>query len=103
MHRPAGRDDFGNPLPGTRHTITGCVVAPRAGTETNAGVQQQVITGLAAYLPFGADIRAADIVELTEGRWAGTRWNVVGEVGDWSSPFTGWRAGAEVALERVTG
>lgn len=104
VHR-ATRDDFGDPGPESTHTIDGCALAPRQSSEPTEPGRAQVIVGLAAYLPHGADIRAADVVVpgSTAGRWAGIRFMVVGEPGDWSSPLTSWKAGTEVALERVAG
>lgn len=102
VHR-ATRDDFGDPGPEITHTIGGCALAPRQSSEPVEAGRATVIVGLTAYLPHGADVRAADVVVPSAGRWAGTRWKVEGDAGDWSSPFSGWTAGAEVALERVTG
>lgn len=102
VHRTV-RDDFGDPGPGVTHTIEGCALAPRQSSEPTEPGRAQVIVGLAAYLPHGADVRAADVVVPASGRWAGVRWQVIGEPGDWENPITGWKAGTKVALERVTG
>ncbi|MER5671156.1 hypothetical protein [Pseudonocardia alni] len=98
VHRLAGVDRFGDRLPGTTHVVSGCALAPRTSSEDNPR-GSTVIVGLTLYGPYGADIRAEDVVEL-EG---GSRYEVVGEPGHWASPFTGWAPGCEVALERVTG
>lgn len=49
--------------------------------------------------PPGADIKASDTVRRADG----TRWPVDGVAGDWINPFTGWRAGTQIALRQVTG
>jgi len=99
--RPGTLDRYGDPVPGnpsTTHTIEGCAFAPRSSTELHAQVNT-VIVGLTMYAPSGADIKATDTIQRSDG----TRWNVEGQPGVWSSPFTGWQPGIVAALERVTG
>lgn len=84
------------------HVIEGCAVAPRTSTEDNDR-RTTVIVGLTLYGPYDADLLARDRVVLPgeEPRKLRT-YRVVGDVGRWRSPFTGWAPGFEVALERVT-
>jgi hypothetical protein len=67
------------------------------GNEFTDG-RDTVIAGLTIYLPDGADVAAVDRVIAR-----GETWDVVGQPQDWLSPFTGWRPGRAVALQRVTG
>lgn len=99
VHRRAPRDDFGQPVPSSTHSIEGVGIAPRRSTEANTPARNTLVYGLTAYLPFDADIRATDVVERPDG----TRWNVIGEPMRWRSPLTGWQPGTEVDLERATG
>lgn len=104
VHRPGGVDRWGQRLPGTRHTISGCGFGPsrgpgRASSEEVTEQANRVVTGLIMYAAHGADVGALDVVERADG----TRWHVLGDPDRWSSPLTGWAAGVEVALERVTG
>lgn len=99
--RSGGRDEHGDPLPGTEHVIDKVVVAPRAATEiSDRG--ETIVVGLQVFPPFGSDIRATDRVRIDVPPWAGT-FDVVGEPGNWQSPFTGRKAGMEVALTRTGG
>lgn len=104
VHR-GSKDDFGDKGPETTHTIGGCALAPRGSSEPAEPGRAQVIVGLTAYLPHGADVRADDVVVPgpTAGRWSGVRFQVLGEPGDWASPLTGRLAGTEVALEKASG
>jgi hypothetical protein len=89
--RPGGRDDFGDPLPGTEHAIAGCLFAPRGSSESS-DFANTVITGAQLFAPAGADIRATDQVRIR-----GVVYDVEGDVGDWGA------AGVQVALQRGTG
>lgn len=88
-----------DPLPKQTHTIDGCAWAPRYANETT-GLSNTVITGLTLFCPYDADIRATDEVVLPDDNRV---WVVDGEPGDWRDPFSGWRAGTEVALSRQEG
>ncbi|GGM75535.1 hypothetical protein GCM10012275_52780 [Longimycelium tulufanense] len=108
VKRPAGTDAYGDPLPGgTEHTVSGCAIAPRT-SEEQQDRRQTVIVGLALYGPYDADIEPTDTVVLPDDPLVpvalqGTEWHVEGEPGQWRSPWTGWKAGVEIALRRVTG
>lgn len=84
------------------HTIEGCAEAPRYSTENNEN-RTTVIVGRTLYGPYGADLRATDRVVLpgAEPRKQRT-YRVVGEIGNWRNPFTNWKPGFEVALEKVS-
>lgn len=99
IHRRAPRDDYGQQLPATTHTVDGVAIAPRRASETNSPSRNTVVAGLTAYMPFDADVQAADVIE----RFDGTKWNVIGAPLRWRSPLTGWKPGCEAELERVTG
>lgn len=87
-------------------TIEGCAWAPRFSDENNDS-RTSVIVGLTLYGPFGADLRFDDRVVLphvlAEPADVKRRtYRVIGDIGNWRSPFTGWAPGFEAALERVT-
>lgn len=87
------------------HEIPGCAWAPRYSNENDQS-QTRIITGLALYGPYGVDLLATDRVvlpavpELPADRKQRI-YRVVGDIGNWRSPFTGWAPGFEAALERV--
>jgi hypothetical protein len=70
--------------------------APRGGDEQQDPGVPAVIVGLTGYGPPSADVLPTDRMEIR-----GEVYEVVGEVGEWRSPFTGWEPGVEVALRRV--
>ena len=100
VRRSGGRDPrTQDPLPASEHGIDGCAWAPRYASETTGG-GNTTITGLSLFVPYGADIRADDVVLLPGDDRV---WEVDGEPGDWRNPFTDWRPGTEVALKRQEG
>ncbi|MGH3985734.1 MAG: hypothetical protein ACRDTZ_00245 [Pseudonocardiaceae bacterium] len=99
------------------HTITGAVTLTEDGTIGSCGwspaVQgitdnaetaelgfgyPQTITGRTLYTPPGAGLVAGHRVRFPDG----TLWEVIGEVGPWRSPLTGWAPGDQAELRRVT-
>lgn len=98
VQRPGGRDRYGDVSPGTEFNVEGVGFAPRYSNETNSDNRNTVITGLQMYVPIGIELRPTDVVVRN-----GVKWRVQGLPGEWVSPLTGWKAGIEVALERVTG
>lgn len=89
--RPGGRDNFGEDHPATRHTIDGCLLAPRGSGEDRT-FSNTVITGAELFTPPGADLAATDRVIAR-----GVTYEVEGDVGDWGP------AGKQAALTRRTG
>lgn len=100
------RDDYGDITYDVALTIEGCAWAPRYSNEDNEN-RNTVIVGLTLYGPYGADLSADDRIvlpalpELPAKRSLRT-YRVIGDRGDWRSPFTAWKPGFEAALERVT-
>lgn len=104
--RRTTRNEFGDKLAPTTHEIPGCAWAPTSSTEDDIG-RTSVITGLQLYGPPQPDILFDDdiILPAVMGLPAAEKkrtYRVVGEVGEWRNPFTGWAPGFEVALERVS-
>lgn len=95
-------DRYGNLVPDWsdpgRLDIPDCAVAPRTSNEDTEQGRQGVVVGIAVYAPTGADITPQDRMEVR-----GEVWEVVGEVADWRSPYTGWRPGIVVNLARMEG
>jgi len=81
-----------------RLDIPGCGVAPRTSDEETEQGRQGVIVGIAVYAPAGTDISPHDRMEVR-----GEVYEVVGEVADWRSPYTGWHPGIVVNLSRMEG
>lgn len=98
---PGGVDPYGDPIPGatTRIDIPRCGLAPRMSTESTARGRQGVIVGQTVYLPDGSPtVLYVDQLEV-----AGVLYDIEGEPGEWSNPFTGWVPGSEVAIRRAAG
>lgn len=96
------RNEHGDVVYGLVGTISGCAVAPRASTEVSDN-RTTTIVGLTLYGPYGADLRSTDRVILPGPQERKLRtYHVIGEVGQWRSPFTDWKPGFEAALERVS-
>lgn len=93
-------DGYGNQVrdwtTAVRTPSPGWGFAPRHGDENTIAGSQGVIVGLTGYGPPGADVLPTDRMEVR-----GEVYEVVGEVGEWRNPFTGWEPGVEVALRRV--
>lgn len=96
--RPAERGPDGDPLPGTGSEVDveGCSVQPRTSNEAT-DARDTVISGLIAYVPASADIRATDRII-----WRGDTYAVDGDPGCWDD-LTGTPDHLEVPLRRVTG
>lgn len=105
VETPGGVDRWGDPLPATTRRLAGCMFSPRGSDEGRGAAgfgvasPNTVITGLTLYAPAESGIRPVDVIVRADG----TRWQVVGEPGEWRSPFTGWLPGDQVALTRVVG
>lgn len=94
-------DGYGNNVrdwsTATRTDSPGWGFAPRPGDENTTDRSQGVIVGLTGYNTSpDVDLLPTDRMEVR-----GQVYEVVGEVGVWRSPFTGWEPGVEVALQRV--
>lgn len=91
--RPPGRDNFGDPLPGsaTEFAVDGCLFAP--GPSQEPGFAANTIdTDGTIYAPPGADFLATDKVRIR-----GDVYTVVGKPQVWGS------SGVVVAVRLVTG
>lgn len=97
---PGGFDAYGDPVASTvaRIDVPGCAIVPRYSSEPTERGRNGVIIGLSAYVPASAGITHTDRVEID-----GVAYLVEGEPALWSSPFTGWTPGVEVALKRAVG
>lgn len=86
----------------TKATYDNVPIAPRDGNGTSSNEQtqgqQQVIVGLTIFLPDGVSVDATDRFTVR-----GDTFDVVGDPQAYVSPFSGWRPGVPVALQRVTG
>jgi hypothetical protein len=93
------QDQYGNDVAGspTEIDVPGCAVAPRTSNEDVTG-RDQVIEGLTVWMPAGTDVRPTDRV-----RRAGVLYDIDGDAGAWTSPFTGFAAPVQISLARVTG
>lgn len=72
-----------------------CAVAPRYANEGTSPDAPGVIVGKTVYGP-ARDLDSDDRLVID-----GVEWQVEGLPGVWSSPFTGWAPGMEVAVKRA--
>ncbi len=89
--RMAGRDAFGDPLPGTppEFDLPGCLIAPGPSREMGLGAAG-TDTDMTIYAPAASDVRATDRIRVR-----GRVFVVVGDPQDWGS------SGMVVALRRA--
>src|SRR5690606_24802940 len=86
-NRTTGVDRDGNPVyewPGPGVDAAGCGVAPRTSEELAEVNRNRVITGLTVYLAPGTQNAPHDRLVVR-----GATYEVVGEPGDWRSPYSG--------------
>lgn len=96
-----GVDEHGDPAPGAFENVelAGVGYAPESTVEPRDGASQRVVSEAKLYLSVPIDYGARD--EFTV---RGVRFEVEGDAaGGWVNPFTGWSAGQEILLRRVTG
>lgn len=99
VERSGKPNKYGDKPPPVEHTISGVTVYPRTSSEATDN-RDTVVIGLTMLAPHGSDVKATDVIRFPDG----TKYQVDGEPGSWGpSPFTGWKPGMQVALERVTG
>jgi hypothetical protein len=99
----AAPDVYGDVIAGTptESEWGPCAVAPRTSSDREDSRTPAVVTGLTIYGP-ARSFAATTQVVIPSGAYAGT-WDVEGIPGVWSSPFTGWAPGVEVAVVRASG
>ena len=95
--RPGGVDRFGDKGAEVRTEMAGAF-APASSSEDLVTRGDTVTTTATLYLPYGSDVVATDVIEIS-----GRRWHVDGEPAQWSSPLTGRRAVCSVPLKAVSG
>lgn len=93
------RDQRGNDVPGldVEIPVEGCFAWPTGSDEKIQG-QDLTSDNVTISLPHGTDIRYTDRAIVR-----GFVYRVTGLPNQWASPFTGYKAGVEVRLERATG
>ncbi|WP_281862509.1 hypothetical protein [Salana multivorans] len=95
--RPGGVDRFGDKGAEVRTEMAGAF-APASSSEDLVTRGDRVTPTATLYLPYGSDVVATDVIEIS-----GRRWHVDGEPAQWSSPLTGRRAVCSVPLKAVSG
>lgn len=98
MTRTKGAPDaLGNDTWTTTTAVVTGAFNPGVSAELVQG-QDLLTTQPTVYLPAGTIIGAIDAVQID-----GMTYEVDGSPNEWRNPFTGWGAGIEVKLKRVTG
>lgn len=80
-------------------TIAGAAFAPGTSSEDNDRKAQVVAAGVLYVPPGSFPVTAQHRIRFP----GGAVWTVDGTPGIWSNPLTGWSAGGEIRLSRVTG
>ena len=95
----SSEDEYGNEVPGspTSFDVPGCAVAPRSSSE-DLQARDQVIVGLNVWMPSGTAVYATD-----QMRVRGVLYEIDGEPGSFTTPFTGNAGPVQVSLTRVSG
>ncbi|MBM0203193.1 hypothetical protein JNW90_09160 [Micromonospora sp. STR1s_5] len=95
-------DGYGNQVrdwsAATSTPYAGCAVAQNGRDESLTGDRNAVASDLIVFMPSGADVLAADRLEIR-----GRAYEVVGEPFSWVSPFSGMAFGTVVYCNRVEG
>lgn len=98
-------DRYGDRQEVSQHHVQRTAFAPRPAAAGRGSAEltdraNTVIADAELYIPYGADIKPSDVIELHDG----TEWEVSGAAERWAGPFTrGWLPGAVVPLKRMTG
>lgn len=91
-----GEDEQGSPIFDTDTLeVPGCVFAPGTSDEAGSTAGARIVTGGTVYAPSGTVFLPTDMLTIR-----GERWQIDGEAGQWTSPFTGTGWGVEVAVKR---
>lgn len=97
--RPAVKDKFGDSTgPETEILESDWIIAMNASRDDQEGTRNSVNSSATAYVPYSTKARHFDRVSVD-----GDVWQVAGDPQRWESPFTGYQAGATVALEKHVG
>lgn len=78
--------------------LAGVAVGPSSTAELNTEDRSTVTTSMSLYGGQGLDVLPSDRIRARSGLW-----DVVGDEMAYSNPFTGWDAGSEYQLRRVSG
>ena len=98
-------DRYGDRQEVSTHRVERTAFAPRPAAAGRGSAEltdrsNRVTADAELYVPYGADIRPSDQIELNDG----SRWEVSGALERWRGAFANtWTPGAVVPLKRVTG
>lgn len=97
-------DRYGDRVEVSRHAVQRTAFAPRPnamgrGSQEFTDRASTVTADAELYVPYGADVVPADVIELEDG----SRWEVAGNPERWLGAFSGWKSGTVVPLHRMTG
>lgn len=97
---PGGTDRYGDPIDSTETTevIPQAFTAPRRSSDTDSTGRDGIVVGLHLFMPHGYDLTRRDEVDVD-----GERYRIIGDIGRWTQPWTGWKAGQTCDLERAEG
>lgn len=102
--RTAEPDDLGD-TPGEpdRHVLQGAFTAPRTSSDVDGPGRDGQVIGLTLFMALDDDVVPTDQIEIDgQGVDDGT-YKILGGIGRWEHPQTGWKPGQTAALERASG
>lgn len=95
----SGTDAYGDPVwTEEGRALRDAFVAPRTSSDVEGVGRDGVVVGLTLFGPVDLDVTAHDVIDV-----GGDRYRILGDVARWESPFSTWRPGSSVALERAEG
>lgn len=97
----------GDPVGGSEHVITNCILAPRVGSEVTdsrdiATFVYDVYCGSWEDVVVTDHVRFPNVTEVPP-QHRGQLWSVDGPPLPWSSPWSAWSSGMQFTLRRATG
>lgn len=97
--RGVTKDDDGDPVgTATTTTLVGAFTAPRLSFDIDGKARDGAVTGLSLFAPYGTDVVRTDLIRVD-----GEDYRIDGDIGDWTSPLTGWKPGLVADLVRAAG
>jgi hypothetical protein len=94
----SGQDSYGNDVYSETPMVIGNCVFQPAGSTENLIFTDQVNTTDTIFMPYGTPVGPLDAIEYN-----GDRFEVIGEISSWVSPFSGRTSPIRVNVNKVTG
>jgi hypothetical protein len=94
----SGQDMYGNDVYDETSTVIGNCVFQPAGSTENLTFADQVNTTDTIFMPFGTPVGPLDAIDFN-----GNRYEVIGEISSWVSPFSGRTSPIRINVSKIAG